>query len=702
VVAKVATGSTEYPTDVVIDFDGHQYDISDGALTGSVLVGDNYGFKDHIQAMIDRQPSWVNETGDDLEVYVGKTTWATVNISALNIVYTTDGGSLPNLPPRWVGPDTVTLEEDSGWTTVLDLDAAFADDHDQGDLTYQIDSLSDTWLQTRLDWASGGNRTLEVKPAPDHWGDVNITLSATDRDGAKAVSPHLEVHVSPVPDAPSIASPGVMIALERVPFRTTIQVDDPDLPADLLVFTDDSDLFDINATEGTIDWTPSPMDVGTHECTITVTDFLGLTDSATLTIRVDNVNDPPVITSVDRVDAKEGDRVTYQVLASDDDIVHGDVLAYSAWSIYVDPHVDTATGAMWFQLEPGTVGAIEVLVQVQDGQGASAQLTLVVDVANVNDPPTMDPMGPLSYNEGARVSVVLSFDDPDLSLDLEVPETLSLVTDGPEWLAADPSGRVTFTAEQSHVGEHLVTYTVTDGMGLSASTEVLWKIVNLNDDPVITTPVPTELVATEGQPFTYAFEAVDEDGDALVWSDDTHLVDIDPDTGTMSFTPTQDDVGAHSVTVSVEDGNGAMASVTFGLVVENVNDAPIIDSALPADGSTYYEGELVRFSVKATDPDGDRLSYYWMEGDDEVGTGSPFSTYSLAVGTHTITLVVTDGTESADITFDVVVKADPSVPDEDSVISPILVLSLLLGIASAVLFIYMLMQGRKGPDMPLM
>jgi hypothetical protein len=700
-VVKVPTGSTEYPTDVKIDFDGHEYVISNGALTGSVVVGDNYGFKDHIQAMIDRQPGWVNDTGDDLEVSVGRTTWATVNISALNIVYTTDGGTIPNLPPRWVGPDLVVVEEDSGWTAVVDLDAAFSDDHDQGALVFQVEGVNQTWLQTRLEWAPGGNRTLEVKPAPDRWGDVNITLAATDLDGARAVAPYLEVHVSPVPDAPSIDIPGLMSAVERLPFRTTIQVDDPDLPADYLVFSDDSDLFDINATGGTIDWTPVPEDIGTHVCTITVIDFMGLSDTATLTIEVRNANDPPQITSADRIAAEEGDRVTYQVVATDDDIVHGDVLSYSSWSIHVTVNMDASTGAMWFQLEHGTVGTVEVLVQVRDIEGASAQMTLVVDVANLNDPPTIYPMGPMTLNEGTLVSTVLTYDDPDISLDLEPPEALTLTTIGPEWLVADASGRVRFTAEQSHVGEHMVTYTVTDREGASASIEVLWKIVNVNDDPVITTEVPTQLVTVEEMAFTHVLEAYDEDGDTLVWSDDSDLFDIDPSTGTISFTPAQEDVGAHSVTVTVDDGNGATASITFGLVVENVNDAPLISSVSPLDGATFKEGEAVTFSVEATDPDGDRLSYFWMEGDEEVGAGTPFSTRSLEAGSHTITLVVTDGTVNVDQDLKVKIVEREGPSDDDGPLSPILVSSIVLIIASVLLIAYVLMIRRSGPDEPL-
>ena len=701
-VAKVANGSSEYPTDVVMEFDNHDYVISTGPLTGSVVVGDGFGFKDRIQAYIDRQPGWVNDTGVDLEFHVGKKTYAKVNVSDLEIVYTVDGGTIPNLPPRWVGPDMAVVEEDSDWTDVVDLDAAFTDDHDQGFLVYQVEGVSETWLQTRIRQAPGGNKTLEVKPAPDRWGDVNVTLAATDMDGAKAVAPYLEVHVSPVPDAPALIPPGLLTAKERVLLRTTIGVDDPDLPDDYLTFSDDSDLFDIKATDGTIEWTPGPEHIGSHTCIITVTDFLGLTDAITITIEVENVNDGPVITSTDRIEAEEGDLITYQVVAEDEDVVHGDSLTYSAWSIHVDVHLDTATGLLTLQLETGTIGEIEVVVMVADMDGASTQLTLTVDITNVNDPPTVEPMGPLSYDEGDQVTVRLIYDDPDMSVVIEPPETLTVVTDGPEWLEADAQGWIGFTAEQSMVGEHLVTYTVTDRAGLSTSVDVLWTIVNVNDAPVITTQVPEEELVIEGEAFSRTYEATDEDGDTLTWSDDSDLFDIDPSAGTLQCTPVQADVGTHAVTLSVSDGNGGVATVTFDLEVENLNDAPVITSVLPEDGTSFRKGELVRFSVVATDPDGDLLSYYWMEGAVELGAGTPFSTQDLGVGVHTITLVVSDGVATAERTFDVEIISKDGTSDDDGGLPVFLIVMLLVGIVTAALFLHTLLMGRKGPDTPLM
>jgi len=76
----------------------------------------------------------------------------------------------------------------------------------------------------------------------------------------------------------------------------------------------------------------------------------------------------------------------------------------------------------------------------------------------------------------------------------------------------------------------------------------------------------------EDEPFTYTVTAADDD--QVVFSDDSALFEIDSDTGQISFTPTNDDVGEHKITINVSDGKGGVDSETFVFTVINVDDPP--------------------------------------------------------------------------------------------------------------------------------
>ncbi len=80
-------------------------------------------------------------------------------------------------------------------------------------------------------------------------------------------------------------------------------------------------------------------------------------------------------------------------------------------------------------------------------------------------------------------------------------------------------------------------------------------------------------IATEDEPFFLVVSA--HDADQLTYTDDSQLFDIDASSGQISFTPTNDDVGEHTVTITAMDGKGGMDNETFLLTVVNVDDPPV-------------------------------------------------------------------------------------------------------------------------------
>jgi hypothetical protein len=691
-VTHHSSASNEYPKDVTLEVFGNYLRVKDGPLTETVEVGDGLGFKTALQSHIDSYPQKPGNVTLSIGVLVKWPTFSKVEVSNLSILYDSTG-VIPNDPPEWVGPSEVDVMEDSPWTPVMNMDQAFTDDYDPDDLQFNIVDIShDGVLNGRLREGLLGRTWLELKAIDDYYGDVEVTVSAADTTGLTTEAPPLTVHVEQVPDSPILVTMGAVSINESEPLNLTLTVLDPDMPDDSYTFSDTSDVFDVHPTLGTIDWTPTADDVGTHTCMVTVQDSYGLTDAATLIVEVKDVNHPPSITSANVIDTLEGQLVTYRITAEDEDLPQGDTLTFTAWSVDVEVQVDASTGDLTLTPDDGFIGEILVFMKVTDSFGIYEQSTLKVRVANVNGPPTIEQISSLKYDEGDRVSVHLSFDDPDLWQDLDEPEVLTFTTDGPAWLTADDNGWVNLTVDQTMVGQYAVGYTVTDSGGLSANVDVLWNLVNINDGPEIITFVPATVEAIEDQPFTLAIEGTDIDGDTLSWTDDTHLFTIGPNSGVITFTPSQTDIGTHRVIVTVSDGHGGTDSVAFDLVVENVNDAPIIVTVEPTNGTRFKEGKLVRFFVEATDEDGDALTYTWSEGGIELGGGSPLLIKDLALGHHTITLTVTDGDATTDQTLTVQIsKVDTT--DGGGDLAMVLIIVAVVAVVGVAMALYL--RSRK-------
>ena len=167
----------------------------------------------------------------------------------------------------------------------------------------------------------------------------------------------------------------------------------------------------------------------------------------------------------------------------------------------------------------------------------------------------------------------------------------------------------TFSPSDTAVTDRF-TYRANDGKADSNIATVTITARNVNHAPRFTsTPVTT---ATVGGTYTYAVAATDPDlGDVLTFALSTAPVGmtINSTTGSITWTPTAVQVGAHSVIVRVQDTSGLFVTQSFSITVTaaNTNHAPAITST-PA--ATAQVGQPYTYPVTANDPDvGDILTY---------------------------------------------------------------------------------------------
>ena len=179
-------------------------------------------------------------------------------------------------------------------------------------------------------------------------------------------------------------------------------------------------------------------------------------------------------------------------------------------------------------------------------------------------------------------------------------------------------------------------------------------------------PIGSKSVS-ELQPLTFTAAASDDFNDSLEFSLGAGApsgATINPNTGSFSWTPTEEQDGPITITVQVEDRAGATASGGVQVNVAEINVAPVLN---PIGPKSVDELELLTFPVTASDSDvingvDDALEFSLGAGAPSGATINPntglFSWTPAAgqTGSYPITIQVSDGaglTASEDITVTV-------------------------------------------------
>ena len=370
----------------------------------------------------------------------------------------------------------------------------------------------------------------------------------------------------------------------------------------------------------------------------TIGDGNGGSDTATVNITIDGVNDAPTITSTPVTTATEDELYTYDVEAVDPDI--GDTLTFSLDVAPTGMTIDATSGLIQWTPANAQVGSNAVATRVIDAGGLFDTQSFSVSVVNVNNAPVVTPSGAMNTYTAGNPAVVIDgaitvtdIDNANLASanitltnrpDGDASESLAVITGGtgitssytPSTGELSLSGVDTLanyqqvlrtatylnTATPLDETDRIVEFVVNDGSDDSNTGSVTVKIAN-NQPPV-----------ARDDDFT-----TDEDtvlnGDVLV--DNGNGVDSDPDgdplnvnttpisgptsgvlvlmaNGGFTYTPFADFNGTDMFEYEIDDGKGGtdIGLVTIG--VTSVNDVPT-DIAL--DNASVDENQPIGTAV---------------------------------------------------------------------------------------------------------
>jgi hypothetical protein len=228
----------------------------------------------------------------------------------------------------------------------------------------------------------------------------------------------------------------------------------------------------------------------------------------------------------------------------------------------------------------------------------------------------------------------------------EEPESVELtLTQAPEGMTLDPvTSSLNWQPSFKAQGQYPITITANDSEGQVTTQVFTLEIVNTNQAPeFVSLPV---LTGKEDFPYAYMLQAFDKDQDStfLKLVSGPEGMKLDEEKQSINWTPNFNDAGVHEIVVSVSDVYDEKIQ-TYQLAIEDNNRFPKITSSPDNEGQ---EGQGYEYSVQATDPDNDVMSYkliYAPKGmsiDKQSGALNWSPSFEQA-GQHFITVQVEDG-----------------------------------------------------------
>jgi len=586
-----------------------------------------------------------------------------------------------NSPPTLAAIGPQTVQQDNLLTvTPVATDADIATRNDTLKFTLQvkpvgmiIDSLTGV-----ISWTPG-NSMVSATP-------YNVTVRVMDKFSQK-VEQSFTVTVTNKNDAPVLAPINDENATQGIPFTTTAHTSDIDsavvaLGAESETYSISSTTaiasLAINSTTGVITATPTNADVGAHTVTVIVTDKGGLKDTATFTLTVANVNDPPVIVAISNASTAQDAAWTITAHSNDkDSAVVAESETYSLSGAPLGMSVVPATGILSWTPGNSDVGPHTINVIVTDKAGASDTASFILTVTNVNDAPLLDVINDVAATQDIPLIVKPHATDVDsAAFGVTESETWSFVGTQPTGMTINPTtGVISWTPGNSDVGVHAVTVKVKDAGNLSAQRTFNVTVANVNDAPTLVAITNKTVL----QDSLLSVQAVAHDIDsAAAGVTETEIFSLlNPiqgmnvsSSGLITWTPGNADVGSHQVILQVSDAQGASAVDTFNVSVINVNDAPVLVAIPP---QSVQQDANFTYQVVASDSDevvasaGEVLTYTLLNppaGMTITNGKISYTPGNVDVGDHAVTVIATDKgglADTASFTLTVVNVNDPPV-----------------------------------------
>jgi hypothetical protein len=411
----------------------------------------------------------------------------------------------------------------------------------------------------------------------------------------------------------------------------------------------------------------------------------GITSTVkTLSLLVRPANAAPLISGVPARSVREGDPISVRLSAFDP---NGDEVRFESPNLPQGAQLNPLTGLLQWTPAYTQAGSYDIALWATDGMLRSETI-FHVEVTNVNGVPVFDSFDDWTVVEGQGISFRAFAFDPDnpayvprdrlasgelidiSELSVAEPSVTISVEGLPPGATFDPvTWMFEWTPGYTQTGTYTVRFTATDdGNGTSVpntvSIDVPLTVYNANRAPVIV-PWGNQSVA-RGDVLEIPLDIADPDGNPLEITTEglprfAEIRTLDDGSRVLRIAPGAQDRGDYVVTLTAtDDGDGGgvrmrqSASHTFVITAESPSEAPVLT---PIGDKVALFGELLRFTIRATDLDEDTLAF----SADALPPGATLTAgakYGEAVfewtpsaaqaGTYDVTFTVTDDGNDAE------------------------------------------------------